>query len=201
MIKAIIFDIGGVLIRTEDPSPRAALEERFGLGPGEAEFLVLNSEQGRQAQLGAVTAAQHWAWVQQRFGLTDAGLRDFRALFWGGDRVDTELLAYIRSLRPRYQTAIISNAMDDLNETVLRIDPASDLFDVVVGSAYERVMKPDPIIYLRTLERLGRQPSEAIFIDDAAANIAGAQAVGLATIHFRPGIDLCAELLNVERRA
>jgi HAD superfamily hydrolase (TIGR01509 family) len=194
MIKAIIFDIGGVLIRTEDRSPRAAIEERLGLAPGEAEFLVLNSEQGRQAQLGAVTAQEHWTWVQRRFGLTEAGLRDFRAAFWGGDRVDKELLTYIRSLRPRYQTAIISNAMDDLNETVLRLDPTGDLFDVVVGSAYEKVMKPDPIICLRTL---GRQPAEALFIDDAAANIAGAQRVGLATIHFQPGIDLRAELENL----
>jgi glucose-1-phosphatase len=201
MIKAIIFDIGGVLIRTEDRGPRAALEERMGLAPGEAEFLVLNSEQGRQAQLGAVTAGEHWAWVQQHFGLTEAGLHDFRTAFWGGDRVDTELLAYIRSLRPRYQTAIISNAMDDLNETVQRLDPTGDLFDLVVGSAYERVMKPDPTIYLRTLERLGRQPSEALFIDDAAANIAGAQHVGLATIHYQPGMDLRTELESVERRA
>lgn len=200
MIKAIIFDIGGVLIRTEDRRPRAALEERLGLAPGEAEYLVLNSERGRQAQLGAVTATQHWVWVQQHFGLTAAELRDFRAAFWGGDQVDQELLALIRSLRLRYQTAIISNAMDDLNETVLRLDPNGDLFDVVVGSAYERVMKPDPAIFYRTLERLGRQPAEAIFIDDSAANIAGAQAVGLATIHFRPGIDLRAELWNVERR-
>ncbi|MEZ4633989.1 MAG: hypothetical protein R2856_03260 [Caldilineaceae bacterium] len=47
MIKAVIFDVGGVLIRTEDPSPRRRLEDRSGLAPGQAEFIVFNSERGR----------------------------------------------------------------------------------------------------------------------------------------------------------
>lgn len=191
MIKAIIFDIGGVLIRTEDRTPRAALEQRLGLQPGEAEFLLYNSDRGRQAQHGAISAQEQWAWAQQRFGLTDLEMQQFRADYWGGDRVDTNLLELIRSLHERYQTAIISNAMDDLLEDVMpRIDPDGTLFDVVVGSAYERVMKPAPEIFLRTLERLGRTPAEAIFIDDMPTNVAGAQAVGLAAIHFQPGLDL-----------
>jgi HAD superfamily hydrolase (TIGR01509 family) len=194
VIKAIIFDIGGVLIRTEDRGPRSALERQMGMAPGEAEFLVYNSEQGRKAQLGLVTAGQHWGWIQRHLGLTDAQLQDFRTAFWGGDRVDHELVELIRALRPRYQTAVISNAMDDLRQVLLQLGPTEELFDLVVGSAYEQVMKPAAVIYERTLARLGRSAAEAIFIDDASANIAGAQAVGLATIHYQPGIDVRAEL-------
>ena len=40
MIQAIVFDVGGVLLRTEDRQPRRALEERLGLVPGEAEWLL-----------------------------------------------------------------------------------------------------------------------------------------------------------------
>ena len=54
MIKAIIFDVGGVLVRTEDHAPRRKLEERLGLAPGEAERLVYNSDMGRAAQRGDV---------------------------------------------------------------------------------------------------------------------------------------------------
>lgn len=197
MIKAIIFDIGGVMIRTVDQAPRLQLEQRLGLQRGEAEYLVYNSTEGRQAQLGAITASDQWAWVQQRLKLTDAALAAFRADFWGGDRVDHALLELIRSLRPRYQTAIISNAMDDLHTVAARLDPTGNLFDVVVGSAYERVMKPDPVIFERTLARLGCAPAEAIFIDDMTANVAGAQAVGMAAIHFQPGIDLVTELAQL----
>jgi FMN phosphatase YigB (HAD superfamily) len=179
-----------VLIRTEDHRPRAALEAQFGLAPGEAEYLVYNSASGQQAQLGLVTASAHWASLQQRFRLTDTELRAFQTAFWGGDRVDTALLAFIRTLQPRYHLAIISNAMDDLHETVARLDPTGDLFAPVVGSAYEGVMKPDALIFERTLARLGCQPAEAVFVDDNAVNVTGAEAVGLAAIQFQPGLDL-----------
>jgi putative hydrolase of the HAD superfamily len=193
-IKAIIFDVGGVLVRTEDRTPRRRLEEQYGLQPGEAEFLVYNSEQGQQAQRGEITATTLWRWIQARFNLDAAALADFRQQFWGGDRLNAPLLALVHSLRPRYQTAIISNAMDDLHHTLAAVYPMADAFDLIVGSAAERVMKPAPEIFLRTLARLGREPAEAIFIDDFAHNVAGAQAVGMAAIHYTPDLDVAAAL-------
>lgn len=194
MIKAIIFDVGGVLVRTEDPTPRRELEIRLGLHPGEAEALVYNSEKGQQAQRGEITAQELWRWIQERFGLNDVEVAVFRRQFWGGDRLNAPLVALVRSLRPRHQTAIISNAMDDLLPTLTSLHPCADAFDVIVGSAYEGVMKPAPEIFLRTLARLGRQPEEAIFIDDFAHNVAGAQAVGMAAIHYTPDLDVAAAL-------
>lgn len=196
MIKAVIFDVGGVLVRTEDPAPRRELEIRLGLHPGEAEALVYNSGKGQQAQRGEITAQELWRWIQTRFGLSDVEVAAFRRQFWGGDRLNAPLLALVRSLRPRHQTAIISNAMDDLLPTLTSIHPLADAFDVIVGSAYEGVMKPAPEIFLRTLARLGRLPEEAIFIDDFAHNVAGAQAVGMAAIHYTPDLDVAAALAH-----
>ncbi|HAJ35337.1 MAG TPA: hypothetical protein DCL15_06550 [Chloroflexi bacterium] len=194
MIKAIIFDVGGVLVRTEDPAPRRALEIQLGLQPGAAEALVYNSEKGQQAQRGVITSQELWRWIQGHFHLDDAELASFRRQFWGGDRLNTPLLGLVRALRPHYQTAIISNAMDDLLPTLTEVYPLADAFDVIVGSAYEGVMKPAPEIFLRTLARLGRQPEETIFIDDFAHNVAGAQAVGMAAIHYTPELDVAAAL-------
>jgi HAD superfamily hydrolase (TIGR01509 family) len=56
-------------------------------------------------------------------------------------------------------------------------------------------MKPAPDIFQTTLIRLGRDAAETLFIDDAPANVAGAQAVGMQTIQFTPTIDLAAELV------
>jgi epoxide hydrolase-like predicted phosphatase len=194
MIKAVIFDVGGVLVRTEDQLPRRQLEAQYDLQPGEAEFLVYNSDMGRKAQHGEITAAALWGWIQARFALDDVALAAFRRQFWGGDRLNTSLLALVRSLRPRHQTAIISNAMDDLHHTLTVAHPMTDAFDLIVGSAYEKVMKPAPEIFLRTLERLRRQPAEAIFIDDFAHNVDGARAVGIAAIHYTPDLDIAAAL-------
>lgn len=189
-IQAVIFDVGGVLIRTEDRSQRAALERQYGLRPGEADELVFNSEAGLRAQQGAITTGELWRWVQERLGLDDQALRAFQRAFWAGDRLDEALVAFIRRLKPRYQTAIISNATDNLLEVVRERYPMADAFDVIVGSAYEGIMKPDPAIFRRTLERLGREPAEAVFIDDFPHNVAGARAVGMHAIHFTPGMDL-----------
>lgn len=196
-IQAVVFDVGGVLVRTEDRTPRTALEARLGLAPGAAEMLVFNGPMGLQAQTGAISAPALWAWVQTELGLDDQGLADFRQAFFAGDRLDTALVNHIRSLRPRYQTAIISNAMDDLLDVVTRRYPMADAFDLIVGSAYAKVMKPAPAIFLRTLEQLGRAPDEAVFVDDFAHNIAGAHAVGMAGIHYSPGMDLIAELAKL----
>ena len=49
MIKAVIFDVGGVLIRTVDRRGRDALEARLGLAHGESEQIVFNSEPGQKA--------------------------------------------------------------------------------------------------------------------------------------------------------
>jgi putative hydrolase of the HAD superfamily len=167
------------------------------LAPGRADYLVFNGPSGLQAQRGEITAAQLWKSVQEALGLDDAGLLAFRRGFFAGDRLDAALVTWIKQLRPRYQTAILSNAMDDLLETITRRYPLADAFDLVVGSAYEGVMKPDPIIYRRTLAQLGCAPNEAIFIDDAPRNIEGAQAVGLTTIHYTPGLDVPAALARL----
>jgi epoxide hydrolase-like predicted phosphatase len=197
MIKAVIFDIGGVILRTEDRTPRAALEQRLGLPAGAADEIVFNSVMGQQAQQGMISSEALWKWVQQHLNLSDEGLRDFRRDFWAGDRVDEGLVRYIRSLRPQYRTAIISNAMDNLNEVVAGIDPTSDAFDLVVGSAYEKVMKPDAVIFERTLARLGLMPAEAIFIDDFAHNVRGAQAIGMHSLLYRADFDLPSELARL----
>lgn len=194
MIKCVIFDVGGVLVRTEDPMPRRQLEDRLGLVRGGAEQLVFNSEMGQAAQRGEITTQALWAWVQKEQDLDDAELVGFQSEFFGGDFLNRPLVDLIRTLHGSVQTAIISNATDNLLHVVTEVYPMADAFDLIVGSAYEKVMKPDPRIFQRTLERLNRQPQEAVFVDDFAHNVAGARAIGMHAIHFTPHTDVAAQL-------
>ena len=197
MIKAIIFDVGGVLIRTEDYQPRREWEKKLGLAEWESEKIVFNSEMGQKAQRGAISDEALWRWIAEQLNLTAADLAAFRASFWAGDALDVGLVDYIRRLRPAYQTAIISNATDALHESLTNQHKIANAFDLIVGSAREKVMKPAPEIYQRTLQRLGRLPEEAVFIDDFAHNIEAAQQMGWHTIHFRPGTNVPAELAKM----
>ena len=67
-------------------------------------------------------------------------------------------------------------------------------FDDRVISGHVGVVKPDPRIYEILFERVGRRPGELLFIDDSPANVRAAEDLGMATIHFRPGVDLESEL-------
>ena len=199
-IRAIIFDVGGVLVRTFDQSGRRLWEERLGLSPGDAEAIVLNSEMGHRAQRGEITTEALWAWAGQRLGLDKAALDSFRADFWSGDGIDSGLQDLIRRLNRNYETAIISNATDALLESLEAYGLLGD-FDLVVCSAHEGVTKPDPAIYEIALARLGRAAEETVFIDDAPANVAAAQAVGMNAILFTPALDLEAALAALGVRA
>ncbi|MCB9445661.1 MAG: HAD family phosphatase [Ardenticatenaceae bacterium] len=197
MIKAVIFDVGGVLIRTHDHTPRRQWEWKLGLAEWQSEQIVFNSEMGYQAQKGEITDEALWQWVGERLDLSALELAKFRADFWAGDALDSELVNFVRRLRPTYQTAIISNATDGLLNSLTKEYKIADAFDLIVSSAQEKVMKPAPEIFHRTLLRLKRKPEEVVFIDDFTHNVQAAQALGWHTIHFQPGISVPVELAKL----
>jgi HAD superfamily hydrolase (TIGR01509 family) len=63
-----------------------------------------------------------------------------------------------------------------------------------VISGHVGAAKPDPRIYARLFKQVGREPQELVFVDDSLRNIEAARALGMAGIHFRPGVDLESEL-------
>lgn len=197
MIKTIIFDFGGVILRTQNWHGRHKWEQKLGLAPNEAEAIVFNSEMGRKAQHGTLNYADHWRWLGDHFNLSPAELKEFESDFWAGDVLDEALVNLIRHLQTNYQTALISNAFSDLRDGLNNQFKIADAFDVIVISAEEGVIKPDPRLYQIALDRCGCQAPEAVFIDDFAHNIEGAEAVGMAGIHFTPTTDLTAELAKL----
>jgi epoxide hydrolase-like predicted phosphatase len=184
-IHAICFDIGGVLVRTVDRMPRQALAERLGMTAQKLETLVFGGDIGTCAQFGLVDEAQLWEHACQRVGWPSEQAKELRQQFFGGDRLDTDLLAYIRTLRLSYKTGLISNATSGTRTLIEGVWGMADAFDAIVLSGDVGVMKPEARIYLIALQRLGVKPSQAVFVDDFLQNIEGARAVGMQGIHFR----------------
>ena len=184
MIKGVIFDVGGVLLRTHDQSGRRKWETRLGLEEGGLAYLVFDSELGRQAQLGQAFLDEVWAWVGLHLGLSPADLATLKHDFWSGDRLDQALCDYIRGLRPHYRTAMLSNNWDRDGRAMAHELGIADCFDVFVTSAEIGVMKPDPRIYQVALERLGLSAPEAIFVDDFVQNVEAARRLGMGALHF-----------------
>ena len=185
MFKAIIFDIGGVLIRTHSWAGREKWAARLGMDARDFEDFVFSGESGRQAQLGHISSAERWDQLGKHFGLDGTGIAELRHDFFSGDLLDETLVAYIKRLRQAgFRTGLLSNAPDEARQLLIRDYPIIDHFDGVVISAEVGVMKPDPKIYRLAAESVGVDLTEALFVDDMMENVEGARAVGMEAVHF-----------------
>jgi 2-haloacid dehalogenase len=72
--------------------------------------------------------------------------------------------------------------------------PFFDWFDGIVVSGAEGMIKPDPRLYLRLVERYGIDRARAVFIDDSRPNVDAAAALGMCGIHFRSPAQLRDDL-------
>jgi len=180
----VFFDLGGVIVRTEFQAPRQRLAERFDMDYDDLSRLVFDSESSNRAAVGEISFEEHWIAVAQRLKQPASEWRTIENEFFAGDIVDRTLVEYIRSLRRKYKTGLISNNWSDLRDFVTR-EKFDDAFDKMIISAEVGAMKPEPKIFQIALEQFGVKPKEAVFIDDFYINIEGCEKVGMKGIHFK----------------
>jgi 2-haloacid dehalogenase len=89
----------------------------------------------------------------------------------------------------------ITNFGHEFWEGFRSTQPIFDRFRDIIVSGTEKLMKPDPAIYALAIDRFGIDPAGALFIDDVAANIAGAESVGIVGHQFRDAATLERGLL------
>jgi len=195
-IKAVYFDLGGVIVRTEDREPRTQLGAEFGMSYQEIEQVVFGGGPygtGARASVGAVTEEAHWLSVCRRLNLSAEHRQRVAETFFGGDSVDWEIIEYLRGLRPTHKVGLISNAWDGLRPYIKR-EKFDDAFDQMFISAEVRMAKPLPGIYHHALNALDVKPEESVFVDDFIENIEACQKLGMHGIHFRSREQALGEL-------
>ena len=87
-IRAIFFDLGGVIVRTEYQAPRQQLAERLGLEYDDLNKIVFDSETGIQASTGAISSQQHWEAVMKRLKRPMDDMTSIRETFFAGDIIE-----------------------------------------------------------------------------------------------------------------
>jgi epoxide hydrolase-like predicted phosphatase len=192
-VRALYFDFGGVLVRTEDPAPRARLAEALGLSSREIERLVFESASAERAMVGEIPEEQHWQVLARTLKLPESEIPHLHEEFFIGDRWDSALFDFLRRQRKKVRTGLISNAWSGLRSVIVN-EKFDDAFDAMIISAEVGVAKPDAAIYRLALEKLGVEPQEAVFVDDVLVNVEAAQAVGMHAIQFTRTEAVLAEL-------
>lgn len=205
-IKVVLFDIGGVIIRTDNPAPRERLAQRFGLDRQGLDWAVFQNPVAQAAERGQESEEAVWEHIQNKFHLSPEELDSFQAEFWGGDSADSSMIELLASLHPLYRTGLLTNSwrrnpLDlfwkrfSLAETVVH-----SAVDAVISSAEVGVQKPDPRIYAVALERFGARAEEAVFVDDFSRNVDTARGLGFEAILFESPTQARRDLLAILER-
>jgi len=186
-IRAVFFDLGGVIVRTEYQAPRQHLAERFGMDYDDIDKIVFGggaNGSAARATLGEITEDEHWLNIMKILKRPVSEYSRIRDEFFAGDVVDRTLLDFLRSIKPKYKTGLISNAWSGLRNFILR-ERFDDAFKYMIISAEVGVAKPDPRIFQIALEQLQVKADEAVFVDDFIENIEACRKVGMTGIHFK----------------
>ena len=185
VIRAVVFDIGGVLEIDPDLGIIPMWESRLGLRAGEL------SERMRVAfaagNIGTITEDDVHQALKDRLGLDEQQAAAFMADIWRQylGTPNTQLIEYARLLRPRYRTGILSNSFVGAREKEQAAYGFEDLVDDIVYSHEAGMNKPDARIYALTCTRLDVRPDETVFVDNTVYCVAGAREAGMHAVHFQ----------------
>jgi epoxide hydrolase-like predicted phosphatase len=181
-MRAVIFDWGGVLIDTPAQGMLTLFAQEFGVTPEAVNNAYIPF--GERFQKGEIAEHDLWEGLCAALGVT----KPFDSLLWEHvfEQVYTpkeEMFALASLLRERgYKIGLLSNTESPAVRFFHKQGYA--MFDATVFSCDEGTAKPERRIYEIALERLGVKPPEAVFIDDRADFIEGAQKLGMHTIRF-----------------
>ena len=194
-IKAIIFDLGGVLV---DWNPAYLFDNIFDDADKKKFFFDnvctpdWNEEQDAGLPIKEATellVAQHPEWkehIEAFYGRWEEML--------GGPIHDT--VAILKKLKERghYKLYALTNWSAELFPKALELYEFLHWFDGRVVSGEEKMRKPAPEFYQLLLQRYNLQPDEVIFIDDNLRNIKAAEAIGIKSIPFSSPAQLHEDL-------
>ncbi len=146
---------------------------------------------------GEISEAEVWQRLGSHWRISPWILRYVRKRSFSKKRFNQPVADFIQSLRPRFQTAILSNAGDQDRQIFNEAYCIEDLVDTVIISAEVGLAKPDPRIYLLALDRLGLQPEETIFVDDLQVNVEAARQLGIRAIQFLNNAQILKDITGI----
>jgi putative hydrolase of the HAD superfamily len=182
--RTVIFDYGEVISLAQSQADRTLIATLAGAGDAAAaeRFWAAYSAHRDELDQGTAGVAAYWHAIARDTGarwdearVNELWTADFRSWL----SVNPATLQLLADLRAGGTTlALLSNAGPDYG-SYFRHGPLGDLFAACYVSGELGLLKPHPEIYRHVLDDLGITPAEAVFIDNRASNVAGAQALGI----------------------
>ena len=190
MIRLIIFDLGKVILdfshlKIAEGLARHSEHKRYQDPGNMMEDMLLNGN-GVIARYdnGDMTTEEFFSYIKETFGLNISFLQ-FKRIWTEIFTENKGVGDLIERLKKDFTLFLLSNT-NELHFTYIKESfPVVHKFDRWVLSYETGLSKPDPEIYRLALSQAGVKPSEAIFIDDIAGHVRGAQSVGIHAVEFK----------------
>lgn len=196
-MNAIIFDLGNVLLGWD----ARALYQRLLPDPQAVDsfleqirFSEWNAQQdaGRPFREGVAELSRQFP---QHVRLIQAYDTHWQESITGTHEGTIQIARELK--RAGWSLYLLSNFSAEKFELIRKQHSFLNLFDDMIISGEHGLIKPDPTIFELTLERIGRQAHECLFIDDSLPNIEAARSLGFKAIHYHSPSQLRGELLHL----
>jgi HAD superfamily hydrolase (TIGR01509 family) len=192
-LKAIIFDIGRVLVRIDVGRAMQGLASGGSLSPSELWTAIEKDPRWADWQEGRMSARDWYLHLTKRFG-GNFTFEQFTEV-WNRvlDPTPIQDDAFLKSLSKRYRLALLSNT-DPIHVQHLEASYSFfAFFPVRIYSCVVGASKPNPLIYKEALRSLKVKANEALYIDDIAAYVEAAKRLGMSGIQFQSPAQLAAD--------
>jgi len=198
MIKAVIFDMGSVVLMDAKHYINKKIQATFHMN-----FKKIHSVMKKylpDLQKDYIDVLTFWRRVCKdiNVNIPDRVLKQiYLKQFIRRARPKKSMLSLIQQLKQHYKIGLISNTINDCYQHALA-QGWYDIFDVAIISVIVKLRKPERKIYELALEKLCVKPYEAVIIDDEASFLVPAKKLGIYTIHFTSVKKLKQELKSLE---
>ncbi|MBN1913344.1 MAG: HAD family phosphatase [Candidatus Omnitrophica bacterium] len=197
-IKAIIFDLGNVLIDFDHTRAATRISAFCAKTPDEIYRLFFDSEATALFEAGRITPQDFYLKVKEMLDLKldyEGFLPVWNEIFFLSPKND-QVHELAGRLKGRYKLALLSN-INTLHFDYLKKNfPVFDAFHKVIASCDTGFIKPDPKIYQIALDSLGVSADETFYTDDRLELIESAQKLGLKSFIFTDSQKLKSDLLG-----
>jgi glucose-1-phosphatase len=195
-LRAVIFDIGRVLIRVDIQRVKSALAQGLPLRPEELWSAIEKDPRWPDWQEGRISPRDWHLNLCKRFNLS-LDFEQFKQV-WNSalDPDPIHKASLFASLSKSHRLGLLSNT-DPIH--VEKLESTYDFFDyfpkaVRTYSCSVGASKPDPLIFREALRACKVRAEEAVYIDDILAYVESARRLGFTVIHFQSPAQLYADL-------
>jgi epoxide hydrolase-like predicted phosphatase len=197
MIKAIVFDYGGVIeLKDGDLIQEIADSLQITKKDWQKVYFSLN----HLANTGKESWQEVLALVCKEFGASDAQISDVLGMIVENKKtkkIDLELVELIKDLKNKnYKIGLLSNNATGLRQKLIDQN-IIDLFNEVIISAEFGFQKPQLEIFEIIFNKLGIKNNEMVFVDDTERSLEGADKIGYVPILYTNNETLKSELSNI----